>query len=966
MGFIASIISAVVDVIVDIVEAVIQVIEIVIQIIMVLLGFNGGSTQVVEYFEVRNYPLFDEIDKKNPLLSSVLHSIISGKDITSNLIYHSTFRSLKGSVKEFTKFIELGNYFEGFPALDSYILIINYTELTAALQTLTGVPCTAEASGVRALSQSDWIKYWLQENKVYDVGANTIGTGNASVTTSPSTPAATSHTQHTNFSITITDQIGTSDSVVVNSLSAIVTSPSSTSSSYALVNNLIVGVTDGVATHDSVIIDQRWHVNFNTVVYNATPDTYTVQVYNDSGTILTLPYTVPSRPGQLHYVSNYFRNSLPSRQYLFVYKVGAGTYPDLDTIEEPINMDNSVLQAFPAVPLRISNANYTTFGTSKKTKIEQLLDTVDLDAEKIIDAVMNDPGAAPGDIDHVYVTFGVRMWDTSQAGMSYLFTMFENLYPAQGSTQGAYNNTGSGDTKPTNNILTTTADNHAAFQFNYITYTFTPLSTINANSGSTENGIYYSDMSRFGSDGLLKYQYYSSSGKGTYNVGYKADTLTEVANFLAGSGTTNPGTTTSEAANWLQVTERMSYNNPSPTLLESDGSAASLKYLTPDLVYENNGSGVLKLVQKASEPTTSGQSITYYCIKYNGLDAYTVAAPIAALRVIDGDTGKFKTVKFNLGNRGDLMVPFIHTFIKDLSQTQVAKLFLAGAHVSIYIAHYEVIVHAGMSFLTALVLLVVIILVVVYVASTGDASGGVTLLEALTAAAAIGGTAVLLVLVTAFVNLLITLAIQLIVQKIVTEIAGDGELGQILGLLAGLAVGSMDIGISYGSAPGTAPLGSYGHTGGSTLGAGGGSLNVPGTINPQGVYITTNFSAVKLPSLSSPTELLQAGERILNTIGKFLNVRVKSAEEELDLEIGAYAKLAGERRKELKEIDDFINAHMAGITPVDLRNTQQKMFQTANVTAHGYYLMWGQKSTIENGRYDYTFQNTVEPYNAFT
>ena len=70
------------------------------------------------------------------------------------------------------------------------------------------------------------------------------------------------------------------------------------------------------------------------------------------------------------------------------------------------------------------------------------------------------------------------MWDTSQAGMSYLFKMFENLYPAQGSTQGAYNNTGAADTKPTNNILTTTADNHSAFQFNYITYTFTPLSTI--------------------------------------------------------------------------------------------------------------------------------------------------------------------------------------------------------------------------------------------------------------------------------------------------------------------------------------------------------------------------------------------------------------------------------------------------------------------------------------------------------
>ena len=193
-------------------------------------------------------------------------------------------------------------------------------------------------------------------------------------------------------------------------------------------------------------------------------------------------------------------------------------------------------------------------------------------------------------------------------------------------------------------------------------------------------------MSKF-VGGILKYNYYVSSGKGTYNVGYKADDLDEVQDFLDGSGVPNPGTTSGEATNWLQVTERMSYNNPSPVLQEADGSTSDLKYLTPDLVYENNGSGGLRLVESASDATTVGQSITYYCVKPSGLDAYTVVAPIASCRVVDGSSGHFRVVKFNLGNKGDLMVPFIYNFIKDLSNDKLARLFLAGCHCSIYIAH---------------------------------------------------------------------------------------------------------------------------------------------------------------------------------------------------------------------------------------------------------------------------------------
>ena len=880
MGFIANVLSAIVDVVVAIVMAVVQIVEVVIQLIMVLLGYDGGSTQVIEYFEVRNYPLFEDVDSKNPIQQSILQSILSNKDLSTTLIYNLVFRSLKGNIKEFMAFIENGNYFEGFPELDSYILIINYTELTAALQTLNGVPCTPEASAIKALSQADWIKYWLQENKGYDVGINQLGGGYATTSTSPGTPA--------------------SDTVQVTSST----------------NHFDVDITSESVTSDSFEADQRWQVNFSTVVYNAIPDTYTVQIYNAAGTILTLPYTVPSKPTQLHYVSEYYRNSLPSRKYLFVYKVGEGTYIDLDTVEEPINIDNTVLQAIPAVPLRISNANYTTFGATKKQQIEDLLAILNLDASEIINGVMSDSGLAAGDVDNVYVNFGVRMWDTSQSGMSYLFRMFENLFPAQGTTQGTYNNTATGDTKPTNNILTTTDDNNAAFQFNYISYTFTSLTDINANSGSTENGIYYSDMSKFGDDGLLKFPYYSSSGKGTYNVGFKADTLTEVANFLAGNGTPNPGTTTTEAANWLQVTERLSYNNPTPVLQEAGGTTSTIIYLTPDGVYENNGSGVLRYVQQASEETTSGQSITYYCIKPSGLEAYTVAAPIGALRVVDGASGKFKTVKFNLGAKGDLMVPFIYTFVKDLSHTEAAKLFLSGAHVSIYVAHYEVIVHAGMSFFQALVMIIILAVIIYF---TWGADGGATFkafIKAFGVAAAAGTVTLVKFILVKLATFAFKFIVQHFIQLIIAEITDDPLLQMLLGMLATAAIMSWDGNVTY---EGSGTEGSMFDGMGDMIG------DVTITEMPSAGFSFNSMTSFKSPLSFTPLQWASIGLQAFNGVSSLKSTAIQTAADVLSTESTAWNRTRAKKLQEIKEMEDFLNKENHGLSTAAATRSSWRM-----------------------------------------
>jgi hypothetical protein len=921
MSFVASVLEAIVDVIVFIVEAVVQMVEMVVQLIMVLLGWDTGSTQIIEYYEVHNIPLFEDPDKNNPLLNSLLQSILSNEDIAGNLIYNLAFRSLKTNVKEFMKFIEDGNYFENFPTVESFILTIDYTELTAALNTLNGVPCTPEGSFLRALSKTDWIKYWLQENKEYNVGTNTMGVDYSTTSTSPASIAA--------------------DTVSVT--------PST--------NHFDISITSGIATADEAFADERWQVDLTDIVYNSTPDTYTIKVYNavNVGAITrTLPYTAPTKPIQLHYVSTYYRDSAPARKYLFIYKVGTGVYTDLDTVETPIDQDGTTIKAFPAIPLRLSNSNYTTFGATKQAQIDDILKIIHLDAEEILDTILTRSGTAPGDLDHIYVNFGVRMWDTSQAGMSYLFTMFQNLYPSQGVTQGTYNNTAAGDEKPQNNILITTDDNKLAFQWSYITYEHTSLTDINANSSSVENGIYYSDMSKF-SGGILVYPYYVSSGKGTYNVGYKADTLDEVQDFLDGNGVTNPGTTSTEAANWLQVTTRLSYNNPTPNLLEADDSAADLKYLTPDLVYENNGSGVLRLIQQASPETTIGQSITYYCVKPAGLDAYTVFAPIASCRVVDGSSGHFRVVKFNLGNKTDLLLPFIHTFIKDLSHDKVARLFLAGCHASIYIAHYELIVHEGMSFLTALVLIIIIVVVAVL---TWGADGGTTTKALMTllstTATTVAINAAINVLLTKLVTMAIKMIVQYVVKLIIVELVGeDSELAMILGMLSSIAIGMWDPGVTVGSGVGLGELqpGSYGPTGGIEIGPGTAGSSIEFASSPGISYSGMSFNVPNFSDLNA-WDIAKFAIAALDTTGKAMLLHSDSVAKDLAKDYAELDKFktrtSGELIEKQRQLDLEDQYVMSELRFGDV-------FSRGNCSAEAYLDMHGAYIPLATGKLNYSY-----------
>jgi hypothetical protein len=461
---------------------------------------------------------------------------------------------------------------------------------------------------------------------------------------------------------------------------------------YWLATNKDYNIDDHSITHDA----GTWYVAPTVFNYQSDTDTFEIPVTQGELTSV-LDYEVPGRPVGSHYIVYYYLDSAPTDTILFIYAVGSETHPELDDPSIPYGRNigdmTDSLRVLPAIPLRIDNANFNTVESEKATQISELTALLGLDAADMIKAVMEDPNVVGNEdkLDHAFINFGVKIWDTTQISMNYCFRLFQNMYVNAAVTEGLYRGSENAE-KPYNSLKVTSDDYAYIFKYAYITYVFTSRADIDKYINSPENDVYYSDMSRF-VDGSLLNPYYSSDGKPSYNIGFIANDEEEVDLFLAGNGRPSPGATADEAVDYLQVTSRMLYGEMT---------------LKPDLAYENIA-GELTLVNKLNEATTSGQAFTFYQITHSGLAAYTIHAPIAMLRVVDAQTDKFKLVKFNLANKNDLTIPLIYELMKDLPKTQTTQLLLASAHLSIYTAHYEVI---EMSFFQKLLAVVQVALII--------------------------------------------------------------------------------------------------------------------------------------------------------------------------------------------------------------------------------------------------------------
>ena len=115
----------------------------------------------------------------------------------------------------------------------------------------------------------------------------------------------------------------------------------------------------------------------------------------------------------------------------------------------------------------------------------------------------------------------------------------------------------------------------------------------------------------------------------------------------------------------------------------------------------------------------------------------------------------------------------------------------------------------------------------------------------------------------------------------------------ILSLVSMVAISAWEPGVSFGSVPGTAPLGSYGNTGGIALGTPN-TLSAPGTINPQGLhYSGMTFSASNFSDLGL-MDYVGIAMDIVNSIAKVMFTKAEAGYEDLAEDyasFGQYKKL---------------------------------------------------------------------------
>lgn len=202
----------------------------------------------------------------------------------------------------------------------------------------------------------------------------------------------------------------------------------------------------------------------DTVVTN--PDDYTevttVTVTTVSGSTATDVVTVTT--------------VIQSRPLFWMYQIGLGTYPVLDSW---LSFEDLVSPYYPSIPIRVKNVDFTDeahqdtdlYKTGKK-----ILKKVGIDIQDLADSVNDNEDI--DDIDYCYVTFGVNLNAKSQECKRYMYRFFEHLQSISSVSQGDFDTwiPGSGASPPTNVLKVFSEENRSAhhdieLQWQYINTT---------------------------------------------------------------------------------------------------------------------------------------------------------------------------------------------------------------------------------------------------------------------------------------------------------------------------------------------------------------------------------------------------------------------------------------------------------------------------------------------------------------
>ncbi len=343
-----------------------------------------------------------------------------------------------------------------------------------------------------------------------------------------------------------------------------------------------------------------------------------------------------------------------------------------------------------------------------------------IDPRAVINGVMDSESIEdPNDIDHVFVTTNMRLWEESEPGRHYLYILFERLFEVHEEYGGppSYHECVWGEEvkpedpgtdpgedagtldepepEPEENLCNTiyvSDDENYEQWFGYATLDRFELTMEEVNATPEASLIYYSDEKMFRPDGSLKKTYYSSSGFALTQVGYMLTSKGDARGYLENydAPRAEPVVDDNAENRWrCRTTHEIKFDY----IYEEDGSSSTDDYLLTELMYEkvepeNGNTGFLKI---AIDPGDTNE-ISYYQIHEGGMNIMVVYDPksLSTVFPLGAIEDEGYGVESLIGDINDLRVPLIVGLLAEMDNFDQVDIFASSLFLSIYAASYEV------------------------------------------------------------------------------------------------------------------------------------------------------------------------------------------------------------------------------------------------------------------------------------
>ena len=155
------------------------------------------------------------------------------------------------------------------------------------------------------------------------------------------------------------------------------------------------------------------------------PDNIRIEYSDDGGSFFEDVSITPLTPRSDYFHVEYYERNAAGQRISGVrywnYRIGLGTYPDLEFGSGNVEPDNPY---FPIVPFRVNNVNYGDSGPAGyATSASNLLDRIGMDFNVVNDEIHNNPGIA--DIDHAFLYCAAPLDSDRQNTTNYLHDHFK-------------------------------------------------------------------------------------------------------------------------------------------------------------------------------------------------------------------------------------------------------------------------------------------------------------------------------------------------------------------------------------------------------------------------------------------------------------------------------------------------------------------------------------------------------------